>query len=70
MPVTHYVALPFIRANDAIAAGQGQECPNEPSAIHKAGLVGWDRDAGDIARGGDLRTADFPRQQLRECWSR
>jgi hypothetical protein len=29
MPVTYYVALPFIRTEEGIAAGQGQECPSE-----------------------------------------
>jgi len=28
---TYYVALPFVRTGDGVAAGQGQECPNEPS---------------------------------------
>ena len=36
MPVTYYVALPFVPTEDGIAAGQPQECPNERSAIKKA----------------------------------
>ena len=36
MPVTYYVALPFVPTEDGIAAGQPQECPNERSAIRKA----------------------------------
>jgi hypothetical protein len=33
MPVTYFVALPFVRTEEGIAAGQGQECPNESSAM-------------------------------------
>ena len=29
MSVTYYVALPFLRADDAVVPGQGQEMPNE-----------------------------------------
>jgi hypothetical protein len=29
MPVTYYVALPFVRTEEGIAAGQGQEWPSE-----------------------------------------
>ena len=36
MPVTYYVALPFVPTEDGLAAGQPQECPNERSAIRKA----------------------------------
>jgi hypothetical protein len=36
MPVTYYVALPFVPTEDGIVAGQPQECPNERSAIRKA----------------------------------
>jgi len=36
MPVTYFVALPFVRTEEGNAAGQGQECPNESSAIRKA----------------------------------
>jgi hypothetical protein len=36
-------------------------------AIRKAGLVGWDRDSGDIAAGG---TADLPPAATGRCWSR
>src|SRR5258706_6021616 len=46
MPVTYYVALPFIRTDEDIAAGQGQECPTEPSAIRKAEAMS--RDAANI----------------------
>jgi len=36
MPVTYYVALPFVPTEDGIVAGQPQECSNERSAIRKA----------------------------------
>lgn len=36
MSVTYYVALPFLRADDAIVPGQPQEVPNEHSAIRLA----------------------------------
>jgi hypothetical protein len=36
MAVTYYVALPFIDTEEGIAAGQGQECPTEGSAIRRA----------------------------------
>jgi len=38
----YYVALPFIRTEEGIAAGQGQECPTEMSAIMKAGSMSRD----------------------------
>jgi hypothetical protein len=57
MPVTYYVALPFIRTEEGIAAGQGQECPTEMSAITKAASMSRDAaNAGALAfkRAGDL----------------
>ena len=36
MSVTYYVALPFIQGEEGIVPGQGQELPNETSAIIKA----------------------------------
>jgi hypothetical protein len=36
MPVTYYVALPFVAGEEGIAAGQPQECPNEGAAIRRA----------------------------------
>jgi len=37
MAITYFVALPFVRTEDGFAAGNGQECPNESSAIRRAG---------------------------------
>ncbi len=51
MPVTYYVALPFVRTEDGIAAGQGQECTNEHSAIRKAESMS--RDATNIGSFAD-----------------
>jgi hypothetical protein len=34
--VTYYVALPFVSADDGIAAGQAQELPSEVAAIRSA----------------------------------
>ena len=36
MSVTYYVALPFLRADDAVVPGQGQEMPNERAAVRLA----------------------------------
>ena len=36
MPLTYYVALPFVRTEDGIAAGQAQECQSAPEANRKA----------------------------------
>ena len=36
MSVLYYVALPFIRTDEGVAAGQAQECPNESAAIRRA----------------------------------
>lgn len=36
MPVTYYVALPFVPGEEGIAAGQPQECPSERAAVRRA----------------------------------
>ena len=36
MSVTYYVALPFVKTEDGIAAGQAQECQSAPEANRKA----------------------------------
>ncbi len=56
MPVTYYVALPFIYTEEGIAAGQGQECPSEQSAIRKAEALS--RDAAHIGALAFKRTGD------------
>jgi hypothetical protein len=62
MPVTYYVALPFVRTEDGIAAGQGQECPSEMSAIRRADAMSRDAaNAGGLAfkRTGDPNIGSF-----------
>ena len=56
MSVTYYVALPFVRTEDGVAAGQAQECPNETSAVRRAeGMSRLPENAGALAfkRSGD-----------------
>ncbi len=36
MSVTYFVALPFVPADDGLAAGEAQECPNEGVALIRA----------------------------------
>ena len=64
--VTYYVALPFVLANDGIAAGEAVQCFNPNSAVMKAqalsrkpgnvGALAFSR-SGDPATGA-LRCAD------------
>ncbi|OSI67424.1 hypothetical protein BSZ21_17725 [Bradyrhizobium canariense] len=60
--VTYYVALPFVAADDGIAAGEAVECFNPTAAVMKAealsrkpGIVG----AVAFSRSGDPATGDF-----------
>ena len=60
--VTYYVALPFIAADDGIAAGEPTECFNPTAVVmraealsHKPGHVG----AVAFSRTGDPATGDF-----------
>ena len=43
MSVTYYVALPFLKTEDGIAAGQAQEMPSASAAIRRAELMSRDR---------------------------
>ena len=56
MPVTYFVALPFVRTEEGIAAGQGQECPNKSSAIRRAAAMS--RDAANAGALAFKRTGD------------
>jgi hypothetical protein len=56
MSVTYFVALPFVRTEDGIAAGQAQEMPNEPSAIRKAEFMS--RDPTNVGALAFKRTGD------------
>jgi hypothetical protein len=60
--VTYYVALPFVAADDGVAAGEAVECFNPNAAVMKAaalsrkpGIIG----AVAFSRSGDPATGDF-----------
>ena len=60
--VTYYVALPFVAADDGVAAGEPLECFNPVAAVRRAealsrkeGYVG----AVAFSRTGDPATGDF-----------
>jgi hypothetical protein len=62
MEITYYVALPFVVADDDVAAGEAVECFNPNAAVMKAeslsrkpGHVG----AVAFSRTGDLATGNF-----------
>jgi hypothetical protein len=62
MSVTYYVALPFVRTEEGLAAGQPQEMPNEPSAIRRAEAMSRQPDhIGALAfkRSGDPNTGSY-----------
>jgi hypothetical protein len=50
MSVTYYVALPFVRTEEGVAAGEAQEMPNEGAAIRRAEAMSRDAaNAGALA---------------------
>jgi hypothetical protein len=60
--VTYYVALPFARIEDGIAAGQAMECQSQSEAIRKAEAMSRDPlNAGALAfmRTGDPSLGNF-----------
>ena len=62
MSVTYYVALPFVKTEDGVAAGEAQEMPNEGAAIRRAELMSRDpANGGAIAfkRSGDPNVGSF-----------
>ena len=62
MAVTYYVALPFVRTEDGVAAGQAQECSNESAAIRRAEVMSRDPlNGGALAfkRSGDPNLGNF-----------
>ena len=62
MPVTYYVALPFIRTDDGVAPGQAEEFQSEPSAIRRAEAMSrMPEHAGALAfkRSGDPNLGNF-----------
>jgi hypothetical protein len=70
MDVTYYVALPFVAADDGVAAGEAVECFNPNSAVMKAealsrkpghvGAVAFSRTGGPAT--GDFRDATVIRK--------
>lgn len=65
--VTYYVALPFVLANDGIAAGEAVQCFNPNSAVIKAEALS--RKPGNVgalafSRSGDPATGDFGDAEL------
>lgn len=62
MDVTYYVALPFVAADDGVAAGEAVECFNPTAAVMRAEVLS--RKPGHIgavafSRTGDPATGDF-----------
>ena len=62
MPVTYYVALPFVKTEEGIAPGQAQEMPNGPAAIRRAESMS--RDAANVGalafkRSGEPNLGNF-----------
>jgi hypothetical protein len=62
MALTYYVALPFVRTEEGVAAGEAQEMPNEGAAIRRAEAMSRDpANAGALAfkRSGDPNMGNF-----------
>lgn len=62
MSVTYYVALPFLKTEEGVAAGEAQEMPNEGAAIRRAKSMSRDAaNAGVLAfkRSGDPNIGSF-----------
>ena len=65
--VTYYVALPFVAANDGVAAGEPTECFNPTAAVMTAeALSRREGHVGAVAfsRTGDPATGDFSDAQV------
>ena len=62
MDVTYYVALPFVLADDGVAAGEAVECLSANAAVMRAEALSRKPDcAGAVAfsRSGDPATGEF-----------
>jgi hypothetical protein len=71
MSVTYYVALPFMRTEDGIAAGQAQEMPNAAAAIRRASIMSQDpQNVGALAfrRTGDPNIGEFSEPTMLESF--
>lgn len=71
MSATYYVAVPFLRTEDGIAAGQAQEMPSAAAAVRRAELMSRDPlNAGALAfrRSGDPNLGDFGEPTILKCF--
>lgn len=62
MPLTYYVALPFVRTEDGSTAGEAKECQSEAEAIRRAEAMSrLPENAGAVAfkRSGEPSVGDF-----------
>ena len=59
--VTYYVALPFVAADDGIAAGEPTECFNPVAVVMRAEALSRKEGLGAVAfsRTGDPAAGDF-----------
>lgn len=59
--VTYYVALPFVAADDGVAAGEPVECFNPVAVMRAEALSRKEGNVGAVAfsRSGDPATGDF-----------
>lgn len=67
MDVTHYVALPFVVADDGLAAGEAVECLSANAAVMRAEALSRKPGcAGAVAfsRTGDPATGEFGDAEL------
>ncbi|MDA9393072.1 hypothetical protein WN73_21360 [Bradyrhizobium sp. CCBAU 45394] len=67
MDVTYYVALPFVLADDGVAAGEAVECLSANAAVMRAEALSRKPGcAGAIAfsRSGDPATGEFGEAKL------
>ena len=62
MEVTYYVALPFVGADDGIAAGEAVECINPNAAVMRAETLS--RKPGYVGARSPLVAAEIRRQAI------
>ena len=70
MPVTYFVALPFIRTEEGVAPGEPKECQSEGAAIRLAEVLSRKPEhAGALAfkRSGDPTIARFSRRRSHQA---
>lgn len=62
MAITYYVALPFLKTEEGLVAGDAQEMPSEPAAIRRAEAMSRNSaNVGALAfrRSGDPNLGNF-----------